>query len=518
MGGSVSRNVVDATVSAITKTSSNILNNQKVTTDQSQMIHVSKTKGNVIISGNRFDQKVNLNMNSLLQAMSTSEVKQKMAVEMAQAAKSIVKGINLFQFSDAENEMRTAINETIDISTNVSQLCKAGISQTQSINVDTTDGDVRVSDNTMSQLGDIFTNCVQNAVTNNKAIQDLDAKFSQTAVAKSIGISMWAIAIILAIIVLVMMSSAILPELLILKYLWYFMFIAGIVMIILAFVFVDKSPKMYGVLFSTFIRNNPNCNGQMLNQSTAYTTSGLAQKSCEKSKDCQAFDWQGIIINQNDPRKYTLVDPPQTTFYSSVSESPCHDVVKSNDKYDMLREPDILLSSESTKPTFDTIRIDPKTSEWYTWIVYSNGDNPSSEWKKEGKLLDSYGSKNSIIMSSDMPGPNADKNTVFVHYDTGVLTTWINSDKKWKSNDYDTIGMIAVPPERINASGFKTKNNEKFNPTFLGIGVGLAVGGLFGIIIEQAKDKKDSKGNVKNKSTKPLFPGNKVAPKPANVK
>lgn len=496
MGGSVTKNIVNSAVDVMAKTSSSIINGQQISTEQNQMINVSRTDGDVLISGNHLNQEVNINMEALLTAMSTTEVRQKLAVELAQAAKSITKGINLFQFSNAQNELNSAINAVIDTTIRINQQCASNISQTQSINVDLTNGNVVITDNTMNQLGNIFTKCIQETITNSAAIQDIASKFEQEAVAKSIGFSLWELFMIIAVIAVAMIMGVAAPASFLIKSIFIFVLLAGIVCIVLSFVTTKEEVSFSGMLFSNLLSNTPNCGAIPKGPaSTAYETSGLAQVACEKDNECVAFDWHGMDINPDDTTQYTNVSPPQTTFYSEVHQNPCDGIQNNPDAYNMLRRPDIIISSSSDTPSFDTIRIDPQTSRLYTWKVHSYG-GPSISWRDEGELLEAFNpAEHSFVISEERPSDSSDKNSIVLQYEDGVLGVWENIDDTWEKFEVDTLSLVSVLPDQINATGFKKVTKPKFVPTLMWIGVGLTIGGLFGTLITQARKSKPVKAD-----------------------
>lgn len=57
MGSAVSKNITKAATEAVAKVSNNIIQDSKLTTDQTQIISVSDVDGDVNISGNTFTQK-----------------------------------------------------------------------------------------------------------------------------------------------------------------------------------------------------------------------------------------------------------------------------------------------------------------------------------------------------------------------------------------------------------------------------------------------------------------------------
>ena len=105
MGASVSKNIANVVTRSVAKVSSNIIQNSKLSTDNTQIISVKDVHGDVHISGNRFTQVATINMEQLMDALSTEGAQQSIMQELAQEAKSVTSGLNLGQFSDAQNTL-----------------------------------------------------------------------------------------------------------------------------------------------------------------------------------------------------------------------------------------------------------------------------------------------------------------------------------------------------------------------------------------------------------------------------
>lgn len=108
------------------------------------------------------------------------------------------------------------------------------------------------------------------------------------------------------------------------RYLFPLSIVAGAGALVAYFTWVEES--VYSHAFSPLIRNLANCNAQPLTTTvTSIATSGAAAQACANNRNCVAFDWQGAVI---DPQgNHISFNPPQTTFYSSVS-SGCEQVIK----------------------------------------------------------------------------------------------------------------------------------------------------------------------------------------------
>ena len=231
MGGGYSSNIAKVSAEAITKTATNIINNQKISNNQSQIISVHDVGHDVNISDINMDQKVDVNMDALLKAMVQTDVKTKMAQDLAQQAKSVVSGINLFQFTDANNTMEAYMKASIDISNNISQTCASTASQSQTIDVSNVDGNVNITDVTMNQMTDVFTKCVEDVFSNTSAVTDMQQKISQSATAESKGVSPWALVAMGIIALLFVAMPVIIGVNSIIKFMFPIIFVAGNILI-----------------------------------------------------------------------------------------------------------------------------------------------------------------------------------------------------------------------------------------------------------------------------------------------
>jgi hypothetical protein len=120
MGSAISKNITNAATAAIAKVSNNIIVTTKLSTDQTQIISVTDVDGDVHISDNTFTQKANINIKSLLNALIQESVQQDLTMQIAQACKSIVSGLNMFQFPNAQNEINLFLKASVELMNTIS--------------------------------------------------------------------------------------------------------------------------------------------------------------------------------------------------------------------------------------------------------------------------------------------------------------------------------------------------------------------------------------------------------------
>lgn len=466
MGASVSKNISNAVTKAVAKVSSNIIQNTQLSQDMAQVVSVRNVHGDVHISGNTFTQRANVNMHALLDALSTEEAQQSIMQELAQEAKSVTSGLNLGQFSDAQNTMNLLMEATINLLTTISLTCKAFNHQHQAIVVKRVSGNVYIQDNLFQQMYNILQNCTEQAASNNQLLQDLSSKLSQSASAKSEGISGWILVALLAVFIGVPVIGGVVAGKAILKFIFPIILIAGIILLILYYVRGKQIMKEVG--FSTFIKNTPLCAAtgeRVLPQTYANTID--ASNACKANDTCKAFDWQGIEIAQNGT--YTVIDEPVTRFYSSVSDQ-CRMAIKP-DNVKLLRYP--VFFQGNLDPNSDPTLVTAGVKKGDVHLNTTNGvwSQMGIQWQPRDVATHSFnriawGYINPSVPRTDgtpynvpmLDSPVADDVYVYANqhnpaylylfrYDTAY--GWVQKQKT------KGPGLVPDTPAVINASGFK---------------------------------------------------------------
>jgi hypothetical protein len=496
MGASVSKNVSKAVTRAIAKVSSNIIQNTQLSQDMSQLISVRDVHGDVHVSGNIFTQKATVNMKALLDALSTESAQQSVMQELAQEAKSVTSGLNLGQFSDAQNVMDTLLEGTMDVLSSIGQSCSAAGKMHQEIIVKRISGNVYVQDNVFGQVYDILQNCTEKAVADNRLMQDLTTKLSQKASATSEGLSGWVLVAMLAVVLGLPIGGAVIGGKALLKYIFPLLLITGVVLLILYY--VRAKTEMNFVGFSTFAGSTPAClaTGQYSPLQT-FQDAYRASAACKDAEQCVAFDWQGLQIAQNGT--YAKLDTPITKFYTSVSKE-CEKSIRP-DAVKLLRVPNFYsgegepanVSSEvgavssGVKP--GDVYLNVKTGVWYqkskttnTWeprgVVTAKPFNKMS-W---GPVIPGGGVVSFGFASSPSVLDSPVENDVYAYYD-GRNPEYLHvyrydTEHGWvQDHKIHGPGLIPDTPPVINASGFKTVSRT---PWMLYSGIAAALVGLLG--------------------------------------
>lgn len=453
----MSKNIAKVVTRAIAKVSSNIIQKTKLSQDSSQLISVSNVDGDVHITDNKFKQQASINMQTLLNALSTEASQQSISQELAQEAKSVTSGLNLGQFSDATNDMNTLMEATINLLSTISQTCKGSTQQNQSIVVNRVKGSVFIHGNVFEQMLTILENCTEKAVADNKTLQNLSLKLSQTASAKSVGLSGWFLVAIIGIIVAAIVGGGYLGGSAILKFLFPLILIGGVVLIVLYFVLAKKNIKMVG--FSTFIKNQAACLPKGMTQaSKIYKNSAAASKACLDDPKCLAFDWAGITV---DPKigSYSILQNPTTQFYESV-DSNCLNIIKS-DNVKIFRRP--TFTSGPSDPTLKNalngdVYLNTTTGEWFQFNV---------GWQSKGIITNNKFTKISWNdgVTSGLPTFKGIENEIYIHankHNPVYFHIYKYEDDAWhQKKKIKGPGLIPNTPKIINTSGFEEIERQK---------------------------------------------------------
>jgi hypothetical protein len=486
MGGSYSKNAQTILTNALSKISSEIVQKSTISQSSSQIISATNIKGDVVIKGNKMTQRVNLNMTALLDALSTAEAQQKLATELSQEAKSLTSGLNIGQLAISENVMNTFINSSIDIMTKIGQTCSSFSNLQQTITVENVVGSVTIENNVQEQITDILTSCMEKATSNNSALQDVITKISQSSSASAQGLSEWAIMGLLAVFIGIPVMGGVIGGPMLLKYIFPLLLVAGVVMIILYYYFSTTTMSLSA--YSNLIGNTPACNMSGGNISTKFDTAERAANECLSTSNCVAYDWKGMNVNQNGT--YSIINPPETTFYSAVSSSCQTDVSK--DKVKMVRAPVVFSGSgyPSVRPlgaVKGDVYVDVKSTEWYQL-------NENDAFVLKGIITHEKFTKltvSGIMPTNNLPGS---ENDYYIYTNPSNPQYWYvyhyhtTASQKWHEHSkVPGPGMYADAPKLSNVSGFKTVERRSWM-LYSGI-AGIVLGALGSLYMYTRKDK-----------------------------
>lgn len=491
MGSAVSKNITQATTEAIAKVSNNIITSTKLSTDQSQIISVTDVDGDVHISGNTFTQKANINMKSLMNALVQEDIQQALTMEIAQTCKSIVSGLNIFQFPDAQNDINLLLKASSELLNTMSLYCASSMTENQVITVSRVKGNVYITNNVMTQIADIFQSCVQDAVSKNTIFQKLQAKIDQSATAKAEGLDLWQLIILIALILGIPLVSIVGGVAVVGRYLFPLSILLGAGCLVAYYKWVEET--VYSHAFSPLIRNLLNCNGKPLSTTTtSFPNSTSAAQACANNIYCKAFDWQGAVIDSQG--NHISFSPPQTTFYGSIGPG-CEEAIKTSpDHSKVFRNPIFLKGNGFPTKVDGDVYLDTTTTNYYFF------DHSIRQWIKQGSFAHSdFSSRNSIDWGTIRPTQTTQgiAGSMYIYYapsDPVFFHIYIKNPDGWKLYPPPLKGPGLIPdtPSNINVSGFTTIKQKQW---LLYTGGALLVIGIIGTVVAFVSGKPIEKPN-----------------------
>lgn len=382
MGSSESTNVANITSNIVSNEVSNEMSKINLKTDTNQMISVVGGTGNVTIDGNTQSVKTTVNMDGVAKQMSSQSSQQSVVQKLSQAAAASTSGLNLFNSSQTDNTMNDVLNASMNVASNLAQICSTETTQNQTIQVDQRDGNIEVNNNTQTAVANVIGKCIQSAAATNKSLQEASQELAQTATSKTVGFSLMEIIILLVVvgfIILLIGGAVIAPEVVavnqVVKVATIFM--GPLMMGGGAFCIWwwskhkgNQTKTMTAIQFSSLISNDPSCGAvpyvpiKSPNFTPGENPLNTAGALCLGDPKCVALDWD------------TSTDPPKVTYYSSVGAVPCPNV-KTQD----LQKEGIDLVSEAafSQGGTDPTATAPTGTKWGD--VYLNNATGRIFWK-----------------------------------------------------------------------------------------------------------------------------------------
>jgi hypothetical protein len=506
MGAAQSTNVANQTLNAITTIATKMINKQQVSSLQAQGIIIKNAQSDVIISGNHFNQSVNINLEALLKAVSTQNAQQDLMQQLSQVADSLNKQLNLFQYADSNNIVNQYLNAVIDLSTNITQTCVTLAQQSQTISLDTIGGIVQITDNTFNQTQSIISKCMYDVLSNSEAIQKVQQSANQTAKATNSGVNIWAIVIMMILGVIVLIFPELLPLIIIEKAIadvikiildmfFILMIIGGIISIVCYCTLTKNIISLDGDVPPISTINE--CGASVIKSTSDYKNPEDAGNAC-LDKKYQAFDFNTI--------------DGKTTFYSPISNS-CENILLSKQT---TSKPNIVPKFNNTifssLPNIDNFNYKDVIVLLNGKIYYCNhqGDDNKKVWNA---VQDSNGTDIIYFSISDLQSDQ-----VLIVY--SIPTSWISPKIRiiiyvpsasepigTEYRIYTNPGDISKYDSRIPSplynyqpnpnlntnqwSGFNIKV-KKLNNVYLWLGIILIIVGFIGFIFQMMSRKKQN--------------------------
>ncbi|MBL4898197.1 MAG: hypothetical protein JKX76_00990 [Colwellia sp.] len=462
MGASTSNNISTETISAITNVSTSIINDTSADTLQQQAIIVNcvssdETPCDVIISGITQSATATIDMTAIMTSMNSSSVQQDLISELTQVATSVTSGINFAQYSDANNEMYEYLSAAIDITTNVSQECSSSIDQEQTINVNIIDGgNVSITDVTQSEFSDIWDDCLLNSINDSTAVQDLQNTVDQSSTAKSEGLSMWMIIVLViaAMLMLVVPITITGNEMMstMTKIFFPLIFIMGLTFLILYYTEQGTSVAMYS-LSKGFKEKSGCATSDSYTTSTDYDTPTDAASFIKNDPNKQyvAFDWQGWDVGTDGG--LTQIDTPITTLYTKLENNDC---TPSTDDTKLYESPSF--TSTDVCPTdaqAGDICISTTDGHTYTFIEGVGWSIANDDWVSSDEVM------NGAVIIFDIASPS-DTDTAdywFVVSNPSQVALWTNDSDGW-SSDTTLTAADSAPGYRVTMPIYYLPNGD----------------------------------------------------------
>ena len=525
MGAAISSNVTNLTTNLVTNSLSDVLKSEINNINSSQILTIQNVSGNVTVEGNKFGIKVDVNMKSLADSLNDSDVRQSLEEQIAQSAKALIKDLNLGNISAATNDIENYINDTINITTRLSDVCTNNISTTQSFTIDQVQGDVVFKDNDVRASIKSLTDCVQKAVARSSAVNNLQQMYSQTAISESKGISIWGIFSIVACVVGAIIFSvaapAVVPAIIGSKY----PIIFGVFFILLGIGFVllwnfwgrdDIKTTMWSKLFKY------SCGNYTPVETTAVNNADEAKNIC-LNKNYKSFDFVSYELDTANA-SYTILDKPYALFYDRFDKY----CVPKQDNFPVLDKRAVYVTDKTysniEKPIANrflsygsiSINVDKCTYQEFltTWsqekVLYNIVQEDKDAWNK---VTSTYNWANkSKLVRVNLPNlnviNNGDTTAPFVLEGDDNLYN-MNLNVMIGSSVYKTFQLIGpgkIPTTTIlpNTSGYRYKTRKTWA---IYLGIGLILSGLLILLI--LGKKKLNKKKTEKKNEKPRAEYNK---------
>jgi hypothetical protein len=287
MGASVSSNVTKLVTNAIVRTSNEIIESAHATQNQSIIISVKDTEGNVEISSNTIKQTATVSMSGLVDALNNSENNIKLDQQIAQMAKAIISGLNLAQLADANNTVDSLIKTCIEVKNVTTQQCMIANMQNINLAVEGTKGNVSIVENDIGELASSIQSCVVKAVENNKTLQDLTSTIKQASTSEAKGLSLAMIGLIIIAMALTGVGGIYAGN----KIIFPAVLLGSIVSFVLYFQWTSREISSYSFVGNTISESNDCSISKSVGELENIGSAKSASENCQNDTTCSAYEW-----------------------------------------------------------------------------------------------------------------------------------------------------------------------------------------------------------------------------------
>lgn len=190
-GSSKAGNAINLVDNALSQAAINATNATISDANVSNIINIDGS-GNLNIGQINQDLKATVNTSNLFAAMTDLQNSQQITQDITQQATALTKGLNFGNASEAGNNLNDFVSIVTQSFTNIKNTCESYASGSNQVNIQLAGSGNNVSISGINQdaLASVFANCVDNTVANSLNQNDLSQKLSQTATAKTIGLSL----------------------------------------------------------------------------------------------------------------------------------------------------------------------------------------------------------------------------------------------------------------------------------------------------------------------------------------
>lgn len=342
MGAARSKNVAEVMISAISSVATDISTRSEITANSTQVISV-RDVNDVIISDIVQRIEVQVNIAAMMDAFSDTLAQQELIQAVTQSSKSLVSGINLFQYASAHNEVRQSMSATLNVSTNIRLYCESLTSTSQSIIVEQARGRVQITGVTQESMVGVLSQCTQQAVAQTTSVQSLQQSLDQSAEATAEGIDPMALVmmllLVLAIIIIVPVAGATAGGAMLGSIISAIMLAIGIILLL----FYEQSVEEVMLItdYSRLISNTTSCGAVLESERDDFSSPGIGAAICIDDESCVAMDWESVKVLRSGEVEF--LERPITRFYSRMTNLPCIEVQELQNAQKLVFEPQFWL-------------------------------------------------------------------------------------------------------------------------------------------------------------------------------
>uniref|UniRef100_A0A6C0BPJ4 Uncharacterized protein n=1 Tax=viral metagenome TaxID=1070528 RepID=A0A6C0BPJ4_9ZZZZ len=521
MGGAQTRNITDTTIESFINIANETVQKAVINANIIQIIDVGGVEGNVVITDTAQTATMVIELDAVFSAFTSTEAQQTLMREVTQEAVSALEGINVLQFVDAENRLESYMAAVMDISTRTEQLCDTDATIEQTVTVKQV-GENVIIDN-FNQVADmtVAMDCVADAVSNNKAVQDMQEMIDQSAEATAEGFHLWELALLALIGLLAILLPIVIPLAMGMNALMkiiYWILAAGFIGAGIAMVIIANEKRETKVWSTGYVLRGVEdfCGGVVVESDVSVATHTAAVTTVEARDDIDGYTFRALETGQDglpvyvDGKGVPREGGPVVSYFRNFTSDTCPPLIESqtNQKTnaDLWRRPEFavgILTTEEPTPVMDDPRegdvfIDSSTMNYF--IRTSTGG-----WTQYAPV-DENGEP--IVVGLD-PTRRVVTSTLGTAYvDPGKYDYYINTDNPAELGVYESDGnnwsklyvakgaqwwpdICPSGQECIDWSGYKAKEApNKWYQAFGWTGVGVGIILLAVAIFQEVKGAK----------------------------